>query len=59
MERAADLPWYPYRAGSNVLSTGWWRETEGQVYVKLAQGAPFPLGPHSPAHSVGELSHAA
>lgn len=38
---------------------GWRRKTEGQLWVQPPQGAPFPRGPHSPADSVGELSHAA
>lgn len=32
---------------------------KGKYMGSTSASAPFPLGPHSPAHSVGELSHAA
>lgn len=41
---------WPYCAGRN---------TKGRYMGSTSARCPFPLGPHSPAHSVGELSHAA
>lgn len=59
LKQVCQVPWgmLPVtRIASSGLSTSWVKEEHGRADTVVSL---FSLGPHLPAHSMGELSHAA